>query len=67
MVLGQAGWLGRPVALGRVSLWGRILEREHGFRAQFAYPYDLFLIGADDEIASGLRRRYAVDVTVLTS
>ena len=59
--------LGRPVALGRVSRWGRILEREHGVRAPFADPYDLFLIGADDEIASGLRRRYAVDVTVLTS
>jgi hypothetical protein len=56
--------LGRPVALGRVSLWGRVLEREHGFRAQYAYPYDLFVIGGDDAIAAGLRRRYAVDVTL---
>jgi hypothetical protein len=56
--------LGRPVALGRVSLWGRVLERERGFRAQYAYPYDLFLIDGDAQIAAGLRRRYAVDVSL---
>jgi hypothetical protein len=55
--------LGRPVALGRVSLWGRVLVRERGYRAQYAYPYDLFLIDGDDAIAAGLRRRYAVDVS----
>jgi hypothetical protein len=53
---------GRPIALGRVSLWGRILVREHGFRAQFAYPYELFLIGGDEAMARDLRRLYAVDV-----
>jgi hypothetical protein len=53
---------GRPIALGSVSLWGRILVREHGYRAQYAYPYELFLLNAHDEIASALRRLYAVDV-----
>jgi hypothetical protein len=53
---------GRPIALGSVSLWGRILVRERGFRAQYAYPYELFLIGGDDQIARELRGRYAVDV-----
>ena len=53
---------GRPIALGSVSLWGRILVREHGYRAQYAYPYELFLLNADDRIASDLRRLYAVDV-----
>lgn len=53
---------GRPIALGSVSLWGRILAREKGFRAQYAYPYELFLIGGDDQIARELRDRYAVDV-----
>jgi hypothetical protein len=54
---------GRPIALGSVSLWGRILMREHGFRAQYAYPYELHLIGGDDRIARELRDRYAVDVS----
>jgi hypothetical protein len=53
---------GRPIALGSVSLWGRILERERGYRAQYAYPYELFLLNADDGIARELRRLYAVDV-----
>jgi hypothetical protein len=53
---------GRPIALGSVSLWGRILARERGFRAQFAYPYELFLVGGDDRLARDLRRLYAVDV-----
>jgi hypothetical protein len=53
---------GRPIALGSVSLWGRILERERGYRAQYAYPYELFLLNADDAIARDLRGLYAVDV-----
>jgi hypothetical protein len=54
---------GRPIALGSVSLWGRILARESGFRAQYGYPYELFLIGGDDRIAHELRDRYVVDVS----
>jgi len=53
---------GCPIAIGSVSLWGRILARENGFRAQFAYPYELFLIGGQDDLAHELRRLYAVDV-----
>jgi hypothetical protein len=52
----------RPIALGRVSLWGRILEREHGFRAQYAYPYEVVVLGGDDRIAHDLRSLYAIDV-----
>jgi hypothetical protein len=52
---------GSPIALGRVSLWGRVLVRANGFRAQYAYPYELFLIGGDDCLARELVRLYAVD------
>ena len=54
---------GRPIALGSASLWGRILVRDRGFRSQFAYPYELFLIGGDERMARDLRRLYAVDVS----
>jgi hypothetical protein len=54
---------GRPIALGSVSLWGRVLARDKGYRAQFAYPYELFVMGGDDEIVGRLRRLYAVDVS----
>jgi hypothetical protein len=55
---------GCPIALGRVSLWGRVLARENGFRAQYAYPYELFLICGDDDLARQLRRLYTVDVSL---
>jgi len=52
------------LAVGRVSLWGRVVETERGYRAQFAYIYDLTLLGATDAEASEIRNRYAVDVLV---
>jgi hypothetical protein len=55
---------GRPIALGRASLWGRVLVRERGFRAQYAYPYDLVVLGGDEELARELRSSYAVDVSL---
>ena len=55
----------RPVALGRVSLWGRVVENEHGWRGELAYPYDLELIGGDARAAAKLRAHYAVDVAVV--
>lgn len=54
---------GRPIALGRVSLWGRVYVRDRGFRAQFAYPYDLVVYGGDARLLRELRRKYAVDIS----
>jgi hypothetical protein len=33
-----------PAVIGRVALWGRVIEHEHGYRAQFAYPQRLRLV-----------------------
>jgi hypothetical protein len=52
---------GRPIAIGSVSLWGRVLARDKGYRAQYAYPYELFVVGGNDVIVQQLRRLYAVD------
>lgn len=32
-----------PVCIGEVNLWGRVLEFEHGYRAQYAYPAKLYV------------------------
>jgi hypothetical protein len=53
-----------PAALGRVSLWGRVMENTGGWRGQFAYPYDLLLFGGDEALAAQLRGEYAVDVAL---
>ena len=56
---GQPGYASHHV-VGRVSLWGRIIESEHGWRAQYAYPYEL--VCRDHALASRLRSAYRVDV-----
>lgn len=33
-----------PAVLGRAALWGRVIEHELGYRAQFAYPQLLGLV-----------------------
>lgn len=33
-----------PAVLGRVALWGTVIEHEYGYRAQFAYPQRTRLI-----------------------
>jgi hypothetical protein len=48
-------------AFGRVSLWGRVVECELGWRAQFAYPYDIAVF-TDGKAADGLAAEYAIDV-----
>lgn len=35
--------------IGKVSLWGKIIETENGYRAQFAYPKELWLLNEKDE------------------
>jgi hypothetical protein len=36
----------RPSVIGKVSLWGRVIETENGFRAQYAYPEQLWVCEA---------------------
>lgn len=50
------------IAYGRVSLWGRIVEHKHGYRAQFAYPLDLVLAGDDTALVDRLTTAYGIDV-----
>jgi hypothetical protein len=48
-------------AFGRVSLWGRIVEHVDGWRAEYAYPYEITVYGPD-ELAAKLRSLYGIDV-----
>jgi hypothetical protein len=54
----------RPAALGMVSLWGRVIENVDGWRAQYGYPYELFLFGGGVTLARRLRDSYAIDVSL---
>lgn len=42
------GYNSKPV-VGTVSLWGRLIQCEHGWRAQYAYPQELWLLSKEHE------------------
>ena len=46
------------LCVGRVLLWGRVVEHERGYRAEAAYPADA--VAPDPETAAALERRYGV-------
>jgi len=50
--------------VGRVALWGDVVESESGWRAQRAYPIELF-VPAATTLRGGLRRSSYVDEIVL--
>jgi hypothetical protein len=62
----------RSRAIGRVSLWGSVVEGEHGWRASHAYPERILLPSTDragrptaaEAIAEGLAC-YGVPVEIL--
>lgn len=56
-----------PLVYGRVRAWGRLVEHERGFRAQYAQPLSASLIahvGDDKRTARELASAYQIPVTI---
>jgi hypothetical protein len=51
------------IAVGVVSGWGRAVAHARGWRSQFAYPYDMYLLSGDRALARELADRYAVETS----
>jgi hypothetical protein len=53
--------------IGEVYLWGRVIEFEDGYRAQYAYPKSLRIQAAhvhnDEKVVTELYRLYGVSVS----
>lgn len=49
---------------GEVSLWGRVMKGERGYRAQFAYPKSLTLHYPDEAMARRIADTYGVPCVV---
>lgn len=47
---------------GTVYLWGRVIEHEHGYRAEFAYP-DVLIV-QEAALAQALRQTYGCETLV---
>jgi hypothetical protein len=50
------------VVVGQLSLWGKVIQHERGWRAQFAYPTHLYAFTDDEAVAERLRAHYQVPV-----
>ncbi|HTX54868.1 MAG TPA: hypothetical protein VMD08_15795 [Candidatus Baltobacteraceae bacterium] len=52
--------------MGVVLLWGRVIQHEHGYRAEFARPLQLLTVPAGwrdraiDSLLTATARRYAI-------
>lgn len=60
------------MVFGRVALWGEVIEYEHGYRGEYAYPVDLYVpvvfecwsMGAK-RAATQMRESYDVPVHII--
>ena len=53
----------RGVVVGVVSGWGRVVRHARGWRSQYAYPYDLYLLNGDRGLARAVADIYAVETS----
>lgn len=59
--LEQVGVMQAPI-VGQVALWGDVVEHERGYRARYAYPVKLWVLGGEKAIAEALEKAYGVEV-----
>jgi|SRR5579875_1637796 hypothetical protein len=59
--------IANDVALGEVSLWGRVVECERGFRAEFAYPRHIYLPSTFSRFISVVRCAFGVPTGIYAS
>jgi hypothetical protein len=55
------GYMDTVMVIGTVEIWGRVIECENGFRSEFAYPKELWLLDEDNDL-SQLSWKYGVPV-----
>lgn len=55
------------VVIGEVKLWGKVIEHEDGYRAQYAYPARLILDMMSRMMAGELSDAYGVPVAIANS
>lgn len=63
MLLGMS----MEVAIGQVSLWGKVVECERGFKAQFAYPRHIYLPASFSRFMPTVQSAFGVEVGVYAS
>lgn len=55
------------VSFGTVSLWGRVIECERGYKAQYAYPHHLYLPALVSRLLTRVNSAFGVPVGIYAS
>lgn len=55
----------RGGVFGRVAMWGRVLEFKKGYRAQYAYPVEIYGDTRNEEVVRQLGELYGVPVRIV--
>jgi len=58
---------GRRLVYGEINLWGKVIEHEDGYRAQFGYPKRLWCTPAIEPLAGWIGYVYGVPCEVMPS
>lgn len=56
----RLGEVGCDAVIGEVWLWGRVIEHERGYRAEYAYPKRLWLLSSSQAVVRELELAYGV-------
>jgi hypothetical protein len=62
--LGFVDRAGNAVAVGTVALWGVVVQSERGWRAEHAYPRQVWVAPCSAQFADGLATAYGIPVEV---
>lgn len=52
-LLAKAQWPSANYAYGRVAMWGKVIEHEGGYRAEYAYPVEVILVAKSGRKSNG--------------
>ena len=66
----HSGWASIPavrLVYGEINLWGKVIEHEDGYRAQFGYPKRLWCTPAIEPLAGWIGYVYGVPCEVMPS
>lgn len=54
-----------PIITGRLALWGKVIEHERGYRAQYAYPESFIAFDDDCQVASTIATAFKVPLVLM--
>jgi hypothetical protein len=65
--IGKVGRAGKVPVVGRLNLWGKVIECDQGWRSEYAYPAELYVPHCNWKLGVRLRDAFGVPVRLLNT